>query len=92
VPLEPHHVLGVEPPRLLLQGFGGQVLRFGALQIVEDEEERFGRQPMEKLERVGSERHRLRVIRRRHVRRARQVGAQPFRVGRVRHVVERRFQ
>lgn len=31
VPLEPHHVLGVEPPRLLLQGLGCQVLRLSAL-------------------------------------------------------------
>lgn len=31
VPLKPHHVLGVEPPRLLLQGFGCQILRLGAL-------------------------------------------------------------
>lgn len=31
VPLEPHHILGVEAPRLLLQGLGCQVLRLGAL-------------------------------------------------------------
>ena len=31
VPLEPHHVLGVEPPGLLLQGLGRQVLRLRAL-------------------------------------------------------------
>lgn len=31
MPLEPHHVLGVEPPRLLLQGLGCQVLRLCAL-------------------------------------------------------------
>lgn len=29
--LEPHHVLGVEPPGLLLQGFGCQILGLGAL-------------------------------------------------------------
>lgn len=32
VPLEPHHVLGVESPRLLLQGLGCQVLRLRALE------------------------------------------------------------
>ena len=31
MPLEPHHVLGVEPPGLLLQGLGRQVLRLRAL-------------------------------------------------------------
>lgn len=31
VPLEPHHVLGVKPPRLLLQSLGGQILSLGAL-------------------------------------------------------------
>ena len=40
VPLEPHHVLGVKPPALLLESLGGQVLRLGALHVVEDEEQR----------------------------------------------------
>lgn len=31
VPLEPHHILGVEPPRLLLQCLGRKVLRLSAL-------------------------------------------------------------
>lgn len=31
VPLEPHHILGVEPPRLLLQGLGRKVLCLSAL-------------------------------------------------------------
>lgn len=31
MPLEPHHVLCVEPPGLLLQGFGCQILGLGAL-------------------------------------------------------------
>lgn len=39
MPLEPHHVLGVEPPRLLLQGFGCQILGLGALQSGQQEEE-----------------------------------------------------
>jgi len=40
MPLEPHHVLGVEPPALLLESFGSKVLRLGALHVVEDEEQR----------------------------------------------------
>lgn len=32
VPLKPHHVLCVEPPGLLLQGFGCQILGLSALQ------------------------------------------------------------
>ena len=32
VPLEPHHVLGVEPPRLLLQRLRRQVLSLRALE------------------------------------------------------------
>ena len=40
MPLEPHHVLGVEPPALLLESFGSKVLRLGALHVVEDEEKR----------------------------------------------------
>lgn len=31
MPLEPHHVLGVEPPGLLLQGLGCQILGLGTL-------------------------------------------------------------
>ena len=40
MPLEPHHILGVEPPALLLESFGSKVLRLGALHVVEDEEQR----------------------------------------------------
>ena len=40
VSLEPHHILGVEPPALLLESFGSKVLRLGALHVVEDEEQR----------------------------------------------------
>ena len=32
VPLEPHHVLGVKAPRLLLQRLGRQILSFCSLQ------------------------------------------------------------
>ncbi len=49
VPLEPHHVLCVEPPRLLLERLGRQVLRLRPLHVVEDEEERLGGQPLEEL-------------------------------------------
>lgn len=38
VPLEPHHILGVKPPRLLLQSFGGQILSLGALGGAESEQ------------------------------------------------------
>lgn len=38
VPLKPHHVLGVEPPGLLLQGFGCQILGLSALQRGEETE------------------------------------------------------
>lgn len=38
VALEPHHVLGVEAPALLLERLGRQVLRLGALHVVEHEE------------------------------------------------------
>ena len=40
MPLEPHHVLGVEPPALLLESLSSKVLRLGALHVVEDEEQR----------------------------------------------------
>ena len=40
VALEPHHVLGVKPPTLLLERLGSQVLGLGALHVVEDEEKR----------------------------------------------------
>ena len=64
VPLKPHHVLGVEPPRLLLERFGGQVLGFRALQIVEDEEQRLGRQAVKEVQVVRRQRNRLWIIRR----------------------------
>lgn len=41
VSLEPHHVFGVEPPALLLQRLGRQVLSLGPLHVVEDKEQCF---------------------------------------------------
>lgn len=38
VPLEPHHVLGVKPPRLFLQSLSGQILSLGALGEAESEQ------------------------------------------------------
>ena len=52
VPLKPHHVLRVEPPALLLERLGRQVLRLGALHVVEDEEERLRGQPLEEVDGV----------------------------------------
>lgn len=49
VSLEPHHVLGVEAPALLLERFCRQVLRLGPLHVVEHEEQRLRRQPLEEL-------------------------------------------
>lgn len=53
VPLEPHHVFGVEAPALLFQGFGSQILCFRSLHIVEYEKQRFGGQTLEELHRFG---------------------------------------
>lgn len=39
VPLKPHHILGVEPPGLLLQGFGCKILGLSALQGAMEEED-----------------------------------------------------
>jgi hypothetical protein len=47
--LEPHHILGVEPPALLFKGLGCQVLCLGPLHVVKDEEESLRRQSLEKL-------------------------------------------
>ena len=52
MPLEPHHVLGVEPPTLLLERLGRQVLGLGALHVVEDEEERLRGQPLKEVDGV----------------------------------------
>lgn len=62
VSLEPHHVLGVEPPALLLQGLGRQVLGLGPLHVVEDEEECLGGQPLEEVDGVAARRRGLGVV------------------------------
>lgn len=49
MPLEPHHVLGVEPPALFLECLGCEVLRLRALHVVEHEEQRLRRQSLEEL-------------------------------------------
>lgn len=37
--LKPHHILGVEAPTLLFKRLSGQILRLGALHVVEYKEE-----------------------------------------------------
>ena len=54
MPLEPHHVLGVEPPALLLESLGGHVLRLGALHVVEDKEESLCGESLEEVYRVAA--------------------------------------
>lgn len=44
VTLKPHHVLGVEPPRLFLECLRSEILRLRALHVVEDEEQRLNAQ------------------------------------------------
>jgi len=56
MPLEPHHVLCVEPPTLLLESLCCQVLRLRALHVVEDEEQRLCAQPLEEVYRIASRR------------------------------------
>lgn len=41
VSLEPHHVLRMKPPALLLERLCGQILRLRSLHVVEHEEKRF---------------------------------------------------
>ena len=60
--LEPHHVLGVEPPTLLLQRLGRQVLRLGPLHVVEDEEERLRGESLEEVDGVAGWRRSLGVV------------------------------
>lgn len=62
VPLEPHHVLRVEPPALLLESFCCQVLRLRSLHVVENEEQRLCAQPLEEVYRVASRRRCLGVV------------------------------
>ena len=47
--LEPHHILGVKPPALLLQCLRRQILRLGALHVIENEEERLRRKSLEEV-------------------------------------------
>ena len=54
MPLEPHHVLRVEPPALLLESLCCQVLRLRSLHVVEDEEQRLCAQPLEEVYRIAS--------------------------------------
>ena len=56
MPLEPHHVLRVEPPALLLESFCCQVLCLRPLHVVEDEEQRLCAQPLEEVYRVATRR------------------------------------
>ena len=49
VSLEPHHILGVKPPTLLLQRLSGKVLRLSALHVVENEEESLRRKSLEEV-------------------------------------------
>ena len=50
VSLEPHHILGVKPPTLLLQRLCRQVLRLSSLHVVENEEERLRRKSLEEVD------------------------------------------
>lgn len=52
VPLEPHHVFSMEAPALFFERFRCEVLRFRSLHVVEHEEQRLRRQPLEELYRV----------------------------------------
>ena len=87
VPLEPHHVLGVKPPALLLESLGGQVLRLGALHVVEDEEERLRRKSLEEVDGITALWRCLGVVGWSVTRVARQVRSQSLRVRGVGQVV-----
>ena len=87
VPLEPHHVLGVKPPALLLESLGGQVLRLGALHVVEDEEERLRRKSLEEVDGITALWWCLWVVRWSVTRVSRQVRSQSLRVRWVGQVV-----
>lgn len=63
VPLEPHHVLGMEAPALLLERLGGEVLRLRALHVVEYEEQRLRGQALEEVHRVRVRQHHLNITR-----------------------------
>ena len=50
VSLEPHHILGVKPPTLLLQCLRRQILGLGALHVIENEEESLRRKSLEEVD------------------------------------------
>ena len=50
VSLEPHHILGVKPPALLLQCLRRQILRLGALHVIENEEESLRGKSLEEVD------------------------------------------
>ena len=85
--LKPHQVLGVKPPALLLQSLGGQVLRLGALHVVEDEEERLRRKSLEEVDGITALWWCLWVVRWSVTRVSRQVRSQSLRVRWVGQVV-----
>ena len=62
MPLEPHHVLRVEPPALLFESLCCQVLRLRSLHVVEDEEQRLCAQPLEEVYRIASRRRCLKKM------------------------------
>ena len=90
--LEPHHVLCVEPPRLLFQRLRCQILRLRPLHVVEDEKERLCWQPLKEFNRIWPLWRQLRVVVGRRTRVPRQVRSQPFRVWWMRHVEVSRFE
>ena len=59
MPLKPHHVFGVEPPALFFKSLCGQILGFGTLHVVENEEQRFCRQPLEEVDGITPRRRSL---------------------------------
>lgn len=59
VPLEPHHVLGVKPPALLLQCLGSQVLALRALHVVKYKEQCLRGQTLEEVNSIRVRKLRL---------------------------------
>ena len=85
--LEPHHILGVEPPTLLLEGLGRQVLGLGSLHVIEDEEECLRGQLLEEVDRITSRGWSLGIVRGCVAGVSRQVGPQSLRITGVWQVV-----
>ena len=90
--LEPHHILGVEPPTLLLEGLGRQVLGLGSLHVIEDEEECLRGQLLEEVDRITSRGWSLGIVRGCVAGVSRQVGPQSLRITGVWQVVGRSLQ